>query len=261
VKDGLRVVAVVPARGGTDRIPYLNIKRLGDRPLLAHTLDAARAASSVDRVVVSTDDDAVAEVAKGCGAEVPFVRPRELAEEINSLMPVVQHALREIERQGDRPDLVVLLQATTPFRDARAIDAAVARLVEGGFDSVVSVTEDRTLAWKDERGLLVPLFAEAGRARSSPRSTRRTARWWRCGARRSTPPPASARAWVTWCSTSARGSPSTTSTTSGWPSGCCASRGSCSAPTADAASAWATSTARSRSPTRSSRPRRRRPRS
>src|SRR6185436_3927262 len=168
VKDGLRVVAVVPARGGTDRIPYLNIKRLGDRPLLAHTLDAARAASSVDRVVVSTDDDAVAEVAKGCGAEVPFVRPRELAEEINSLMPVVQHALREIERQGDRPDLVVLLQATTPFRDARAIDAAVARLVEGGFDSVVSVTEDRTLAWKDERGLLVPLFAEAGPREKQP---------------------------------------------------------------------------------------------
>jgi len=168
VKDGLRVVAVVPARGGTDRIPYLNIKRLGDRPLLAHTLDAARAASSVDRVVVSTDDDAVAEVAKGCGAEVPFVRPRELAEEINSLMPVVQHALREIERQGDRPDLVVLLQATTPFRDARAIDAAIARLVEGGFDSVVSVTEDRTLAWKDERGLLVPLFAEAGPREKQP---------------------------------------------------------------------------------------------
>jgi spore coat polysaccharide biosynthesis predicted glycosyltransferase SpsG/CMP-N-acetylneuraminic acid synthetase len=168
VKDGLRVVALVPARGGTDRIPYLNIKRLGDRPLLAHTLDAARAASSVDRVVVSTDDDAVAEVAKGCGAEVPFVRPRELAEEINSLMPVVQHALREIERQGDRPDLVVLLQATTPFRDARAIDAAVARLVEGGFDSVVSVTEDRTLAWKDERGLLVPLFAEAGPREKQP---------------------------------------------------------------------------------------------
>jgi spore coat polysaccharide biosynthesis predicted glycosyltransferase SpsG/CMP-N-acetylneuraminic acid synthetase len=168
VKDGLRVVAVVPARGGTDRIPYLNIKRLGDRPLLAHTLDAARAASSVDRVIVSTDDDAVAEVAKGCGAEAPFVRPRELAEEVNSLMRVVQHALREIERQGDRPDVVVLLQATTPFRDARAIDAAVARLVEGGFDSVVSVTEDRTLAWKDEHGLLVPLFAEAGPREKQP---------------------------------------------------------------------------------------------
>jgi spore coat polysaccharide biosynthesis predicted glycosyltransferase SpsG/CMP-N-acetylneuraminic acid synthetase len=168
VKDGLRVVAVVPARGGTDRVPYLNIKRLGDRPLLAHTLDAARAAQTVDRVVVSTDDAAVADAAKACGAEVPFLRPRELAAEINSLMPVVQHALQEIERHGDRPDVVVLLQATTPFRDARAIDAAVARLVEGGFDSVVSVTEDRTLAWKDERGLLVPLFEKAGPREKQP---------------------------------------------------------------------------------------------
>src|SRR5688572_9895165 len=108
MKNGLRVVCIVPARGGTDRVPYLNIKRLGDRPLLAHTLDAARAARSVDRVIVSTDDAAVAEVAKGCGAEAPFVRPRELAGELNSLMPVVQHALSEIERQGDRPDVVVL---------------------------------------------------------------------------------------------------------------------------------------------------------
>jgi CMP-N-acetylneuraminic acid synthetase len=162
LKEGLRVIAVVPARGGTDRIPYLNIKRLGDRPLLAHTLDAARAATSLDRVIVSTDDAAVAEVAKACGAEVPFVRPKELAGDIASLMPVVQHALGEIEKAGDHADVVVLLQATTPFRDARAIDAVVERLVGGAFDSVVSVTEDRTLAWRDDNGQLVPLFEKAG---------------------------------------------------------------------------------------------------
>jgi CMP-N-acetylneuraminic acid synthetase len=169
LKDGLRVIAVVPARGGTDRIPYLNIKRLGDRPLLAHTLEAARAATTLDRVIVSTDDAAVAEVAKGCGAEVPFVRPKELAGDITSLMPVVQHALGEIEKAGDRADVVVLLQATTPFRDARAIDAVVERLLAGAFDSVVSVTEDRTLAWRDDNGQLVPLFEKAGpREKQSP---------------------------------------------------------------------------------------------
>ncbi len=79
LKDGLRVVAIVPARGGTDRVPYLNIKRLGDLPLLAHTLEAARGSQYVDRVVVSTDDARVADVARIHGGEVPFLRPRDLA--------------------------------------------------------------------------------------------------------------------------------------------------------------------------------------
>src|SRR5688500_881805 len=116
MKGGLKVVAVVPARGGTDTIPYLNIKRLGDRPLLAHTLDAARQAPSVDRVIVSTDDPVVVEVAQSHGAEVPFLRPRDLAGDIPSLKPVIAHAVHELERSGFRPDLIVVLQATAPFR-------------------------------------------------------------------------------------------------------------------------------------------------
>jgi spore coat polysaccharide biosynthesis predicted glycosyltransferase SpsG/CMP-N-acetylneuraminic acid synthetase len=168
LKDGLRVVAVVPARGGTDRVPYLNIKRLGDRPLLAHTLEAARSAAFLDRVVVSTDDPAVAEVAKAHAAEVPFLRPKELASDIPSLKPVIAHAVAELERAGERVDIVVVLQATTPFRDGRAIDAAVARLVSGGFDTVVSVTEDRTLSWRAHEGRLVPLFEREGRRDEQP---------------------------------------------------------------------------------------------
>lgn len=161
--DPLRVVAIVPARGGTDRIPYLNIKRLGDRPLLAHTLEAARGARSVDRVIVSTDDPAVAEVAREHGAEVPFLRPKELAGDIPSLTPVIAHAVRELEAAGEHPDVVVVLQATTPFRESGAVDEAVERLAEGGFDAVVSVTEDRTLKWRAEDDHLVPLFARPGR--------------------------------------------------------------------------------------------------
>ena len=75
MKHGLRVLAVIPARGGTDRVPYLNIKRLGDRPLLAHTIDAAKGCGAIDRVVISTDDERVADVARGHGAEAPFLRP------------------------------------------------------------------------------------------------------------------------------------------------------------------------------------------
>ena len=163
MRDGLRVLAVVPARGGSDSVPYLNIKRLGDKPLLAHTLDAARNAPSIDRVVVSTDDARVAQVAKEFGAEVPFLRPSSLARDLPSLKPVIVHAVEQAEAGGERADLVVVLQATTPFRGAGAIEDALARLLEGGFDAVVSVTEDRSLNWREEQGALVPLFAREGR--------------------------------------------------------------------------------------------------
>jgi spore coat polysaccharide biosynthesis predicted glycosyltransferase SpsG/spore coat polysaccharide biosynthesis protein SpsF (cytidylyltransferase family) len=163
VKGQLRVLAVVPARGGTDRVPYLNVKRLGDRPLLAHTLEAARQSPSIDRVIVSTDDAYVAEVAQAWGAEAPFLRPAELAADIPSLKPVIVHAVLQAEADGDRADLVVVLQATTPFREAAVIEEAVERLVTGGFDTVVSVSEDRALTWKADRERLVPLFAREGR--------------------------------------------------------------------------------------------------
>jgi spore coat polysaccharide biosynthesis predicted glycosyltransferase SpsG/CMP-N-acetylneuraminic acid synthetase len=163
VRNGLRVLAIVPARGGTDHVPYLNIKRLGDRPLLAHTLEAARAATCVDRVVVSTDDAQVAEVARAWGAEAPFLRPGDLAADIPSLKPVIAHAVREMEEREERADVVVVLQATTPFREAAAIDDAVDKLLAGGYDTVLSVTEDRTLNWRAQGGYLVPLFAREGR--------------------------------------------------------------------------------------------------
>lgn len=167
-KHGLHVLAVVPARGGADTVPYLNIKRLGDKPLIAHTLEAARQAPSVDRVIVSTDDAQVAEVAKSHGAEVPFLRPADLARDLPSLKPVIVHAVRQLEAAGGRADIVVILQATTPFREAAAIEAALDKLLDGGFDSVVSVTEDRTLNWRERDGVLVPLFEKEGRREDQP---------------------------------------------------------------------------------------------
>jgi spore coat polysaccharide biosynthesis predicted glycosyltransferase SpsG/CMP-N-acetylneuraminic acid synthetase len=161
--EGKRVLAVVPARGGTDRVPYLNIKRLGDRPLLAHTLLAARSSALIDRTIVSTDDPRVAEVARASGAECPFLRPKELARDIPSLKPVIVHAVRALEAEGERVDIVVVLQATTPFREGSAIDLVVSRLVQGGFSTVLTVTEDRTLNWRAKGEVLLPLFERAGR--------------------------------------------------------------------------------------------------
>lgn len=160
---GSRVLALVPARGGTDRVPYLNIKRLGDAPLLAHTLRAAQSATLVDHVVVSTDDSRIADIARSHGASVPFLRPMELALNIPSLRPVIDHAVAALEERGEAFDVIVVLQATTPFRSAASIDAAIVRLLDGPYDSVVSVTEDRTLKWRAEEGLLRPLFEREGR--------------------------------------------------------------------------------------------------
>ncbi|MBK5256014.1 MAG: NTP transferase domain-containing protein [Vicinamibacteria bacterium] len=159
----MRVTVVIPARGGSDRVPYLNIRRLGDSPLLAHTIRAAKEAKGIDRIIVSTDDETVAEVAKAHGAEVPFLRPKELSGDLSSLMPVVRHAVRESEKDRPRPDVVVILQATTPFRLARSIDEAIAKIATGRFSAVVSVTRDLSLRWKADSGLLRPLFDRAGR--------------------------------------------------------------------------------------------------
>jgi spore coat polysaccharide biosynthesis predicted glycosyltransferase SpsG/CMP-N-acetylneuraminic acid synthetase len=163
VKDGLRVLCVVPARGGTDRVPYLNIKRLGERPLLAYTLEAARSSAVTDRVVVSTDDPQVADVARQHGAEVPFLRPPELAQDIPSLKPVIVHAVGQVEAAGDPMDVVVVLQVTTPFREAAVIDACVEKLLAQDLDTVVTVSEDRSLTWRAQGELLVPLFEKEGR--------------------------------------------------------------------------------------------------
>jgi spore coat polysaccharide biosynthesis predicted glycosyltransferase SpsG/CMP-N-acetylneuraminic acid synthetase len=159
----LRVTAVIPARGGSDRVPYLNIRRLGDAPLLAHTIRAAKGAKGIDRVIVSTDDETVAEIARLHGAEVPFLRPKELSGDLSSLMPVVRHAVLESEKGHERPDVVVVLQATTPFRTARSVDEAIAKIRTGRFSAIVSVTSDLSLRWKAEDGLLRPLFDRAGR--------------------------------------------------------------------------------------------------
>ena len=158
-----RVVAIVPARGGYDEVPYLNIKKLGPLPLIAHTLQEAAQSRYIDRVVVSTDDDRVAAVAREYGADVPFLRPAELAT-VPLIKPVVAHAVRYLEdTEGDHYDLVVMLQATSPFRTAEQVDEALDRLVDSKLDSVVSVREEKALMWRKVGGKLTQAFGRPGR--------------------------------------------------------------------------------------------------
>ena len=138
----MEILGLIPARGGSKAIPHKNIAPLAGRPLLAYTCDAALASQRLTRVVLSTDDPAIAEVGQACGVEVPFMRPAELAQDDTPMLSVLQHALRWLqETEGYHPEMVVLLQPTSPLRRAEHIDGALDILLKTRADSVVSVVE------------------------------------------------------------------------------------------------------------------------
>jgi N-acylneuraminate cytidylyltransferase/CMP-N,N'-diacetyllegionaminic acid synthase len=134
-----RVLGLIPARGGSKGLPGKNIRPLCGKPLIAWTISAAKAASCIDRIVVSTDDAAIAEVARRAGAEVPFRRPSELATDTASSIDVIIHAVDTLAQGGQAFDIVVLLEPTSPLRAASDIDEAVERLIQTGAGAVVSV--------------------------------------------------------------------------------------------------------------------------
>ncbi len=135
----MKVLGIIPARGGSKSIPRKNLADVNGRPLLSFIIEAARSSSRLNRVVVSTDDGEIGEVARRWGAEVPFERPPELAVDEIGLVPVVRHAMREMDRLGFVADLVVSLQPTSPFLDGNDIDRAIEKIQDTGADSVASV--------------------------------------------------------------------------------------------------------------------------
>jgi CMP-N-acetylneuraminic acid synthetase len=137
----LAVLAVVPARAGSKGVPGKNERLLGGKTLIARAAEAARASGVVDRCVLSTDSERIAKLGREAGLEVPFLRPPELAGDDTPMQPVIEHALHEVERDGFRPDVVLVLQPTAPLRTGEHIAAAVRLLGETGADSVVTVVE------------------------------------------------------------------------------------------------------------------------
>jgi CMP-N-acetylneuraminic acid synthetase len=135
----MKVLGLIPARGGSKGIPRKNVATLGGRPLIAWTIDAALRAAGLGRVVVSTDDDEVANAAAEAGAEVPFRRPTELAADSSEALSVIRHAVEQIDAQGWRADAVVYLQPTSPLRGAKPITRAIELLQSGECDTAVSV--------------------------------------------------------------------------------------------------------------------------
>lgn len=135
----MQVLGLIPARGGSKRLPGKNIKQLGDKPLIAHTISAGRACSEIDRLIVSTDDEEIAKVAETWGAEVPFLRPAQLATDEASSLDVVRHALAYVEQEGFFPDYIVLLQPTSPLREPGDIQQALQEMQKGQWDMLLSL--------------------------------------------------------------------------------------------------------------------------
>jgi CMP-N,N'-diacetyllegionaminic acid synthase len=135
------VLGIVPARAGSKGIPGKNLRELAGRPVLQYAADSARAADVFDRLILSTDSEPLAKLGREIGLEVPFIRPKELAADDTPMLPVLKHTVHYVEDQGWHPDIVVLLQPSSPLRKPEHIIRAVKMLKSGNCDSVVSVME------------------------------------------------------------------------------------------------------------------------
>lgn len=140
----MKTVAIICARGGSKGVPRKNIRPLCGKPLVVHTIDVAKKCPLIDRVIISTDDPEIAEVAKTNGAEVPFLRPKDLALDNTSKLPVLKHVVNYLESQeGYYPDIIVDLDPTSPLRTKEDIEACIRMVREEGTDNVFSVTKGR----------------------------------------------------------------------------------------------------------------------
>jgi CMP-N,N'-diacetyllegionaminic acid synthase len=135
-------LGVIPARGGSKGLPGKNLRKLGPLSLIGHAVASAREAAWLTRFIVSTDSADIAEEAKRHGAEVPFLRPVELATDQAGMLGVLQHAVRWLESSaGVRPDVIVTLQPTSPFRTGGEIDATIRKVADTGADSAQTLAE------------------------------------------------------------------------------------------------------------------------
>jgi len=143
----MTVFCIIPARGGSKGVPHKNVVPFLGKALVEHSIDYARSSSMVDRVFVSTDDEEIAELASQSGAEV-ISRPAEISGDTATTESAIQHAMDYWEAQNISPDIIVLLQATSPLRPEGSLDTALDKFVAGGFDSLLSISPTHRFFWK-----------------------------------------------------------------------------------------------------------------
>jgi CMP-N-acetylneuraminic acid synthetase len=156
------VLAILPARGGSKGLPRKNVRLIAGKPLIAYSVEAAKSSPLVSRVIVSTDDDEIAEAARAAGADVPFRRPADLATDLAPTEPVLQHALAYVEETEGQPvDAVLFLQPTDIFRRDRIVHRVLARLLEDpSLDTVFPGFPTHKNYWRKTAGGWVKLAAD-----------------------------------------------------------------------------------------------------
>lgn len=142
-----RVLAIIVGRGGSKGLPRKNVRELGDRPLIAWSIEAAARSAFIDRAIVSTDDEEIADAARRWGGDVPFLRPAEMASDTAPIIDTILHAVDAI---AEPYHYVVLLQATSPLRLASDIDAALSHCVKTGVPSCISIAPAPKARWTVE---------------------------------------------------------------------------------------------------------------
>lgn len=137
----MKILGIIPARGGSKGIPKKNIKLLGGIPLLEYTAKSALASKFLSRVILSSDDSEIIEVAKNLGIEVPFIRPENLSQDDTPSLSVIKHAIEFFETKNEFFDAICLLQVTSPFREEDLIDRSIQKFESEDLDSMISVRE------------------------------------------------------------------------------------------------------------------------
>jgi N-acylneuraminate cytidylyltransferase/CMP-N,N'-diacetyllegionaminic acid synthase len=143
IKKNKGIIAIIPARGSSKGVPKKNIKLLAGKPLIAYTIKEALKSKLLDRVIVSTDDEEIAEISRKYGAEVPFIRPSQLSKDDSSSLSVIIHCLQYLEKkEGYFPSIIVFLQPTSPFRKTEHIDTAIKMLIQDKkVDTIMGVSK------------------------------------------------------------------------------------------------------------------------
>jgi len=162
-----KILGIITARGGSKGIPGKNIKPLRGKPLIAYTIEAAKQSKFLTRTIVSTDYENIAEVSRKFGADVPFLRPAEIAQDKSTSIDVIKHALSWLkENQNEEYGYVMILQPTSPLREAIDIDECIKIAVEKDADSVMSMKELDDFSLKKlkkiQNGLILPYFEDEG---------------------------------------------------------------------------------------------------
>jgi len=157
----MKILAIIPARGGSKGVPRKNIKQLIDKPLIAHTILESKKSPLIDRLIVSTEDLEIANVSKEWGAEV-VDRPVDLASDISKTEPVLEHVLKVLkEKENYEPDAVILLPATSPFRTVKTINDAIDKFSKNRYDTLIGILPIYKYSYDiNTNDSLTPLYSE-----------------------------------------------------------------------------------------------------